>query len=73
VPDALLALAESLRGEATRRKRYGSTRSADARYVLDVVLARLPEAEAKPAGAVAQLTPDAAVRELRRRLSGGDE
>jgi hypothetical protein len=73
VPDALQALKDSLRMvKAPRGVRVGS-RSSDARYVLDVVLERLPEAEAKPAGAVAQLTPDAAVRELRRRLSGGDE
>lgn len=71
VPAALAALRESL--TASKRPRGQGTRSSDARYVLDVVLERLPDAEAKPAGAVAKLTPDAAVRELRRRLNGGDE
>lgn len=69
VPAALAALRESLSGG--KRARYGSTRSADARYVLDVVLDRLPEAESGDKPAVAQPTPAAAVSELRKRLSGG--
>lgn len=73
VPAALKALRESLAGGG--RARYGSTRSADARYVLDVVLERLPEAgsgEGEKPAVVKQLTPEAAVHELRKRLSGGN-
>jgi len=71
VPDAIAVVRDALRGRTVERNQQHLHTLA--RYVLDVVLERLPEAEAKPAGTVAQLTPDAAVRELRRRLNGGGE
>lgn len=71
VPDAIAVVRDALRGRTVERNQQHLHTLA--RYVLDVVLERLPEPETKPAGAVAQLTPDAAVRELRRRLGGGDE
>lgn len=53
-----------------KRARYGSTRSADARYVLDVILERLPQVE--PSGGAGEparkLTPQEAMTELRKRL-----
>ena len=70
-PLAVKVITEALRKPTVERNQQHLHTLA--RYVLDVVLERLPEAEAKPVGTVAQLTPDAAVRELRRRLSGGDE
>lgn len=71
VEKAVEALRDSLSPAepGKKRARYGSTRSADARYVLDVVLERLPQTEpsggAEPAR---KLTPQEAMNELRKRL-----
>jgi hypothetical protein len=69
VPQALKVIVEALK--QTEVPRNAQHRYSLARYVLDVVLERLPEADDKPASNVAQLTPAAAVSELRKRLSGG--
>lgn len=72
VPDALAVITEALKKRNVERNQQHLHTLA--RYVLDAVLERLPEADsdAKPA-VVQQMTPDAAVRELRKRLSGGHE
>lgn len=72
VPDALAVITEALQKRTVERNQQHLHTLA--RYVLDAVLERLPEATSgdKPAEVV-KLTPDAAVAELKRRLSGGRE
>lgn len=71
VPAALSVVVEALAQKDVPRN--AQHRHMMARYVLDVVLERLPEAgsgEADKPAVVKQLTPEAAVHELRKRLSG---
>ena len=72
VPDALAVIAGVLR--ETKAQRNAAVRAAAARYVLDVVLG-LPaseerqNSEASGATQMVPMTPNEAMRELRRRLT----
>jgi hypothetical protein len=70
VPDAIAVVRDALQKRAVERNQQHLHTLA--RYVLDVVLERLPEAAGgdKPAE-VQKLSPDAAVAELKRRLNNG--